>query len=256
MFDLTVKKRITVIREGERFVAGDDAIVEAPLSIRLNGREAAVLLCTPEKMESLALGYLYSTGHLNSLDDLAGMRLLGDGITVEVELRGGGPAGTCRDGGGSPGCGGSAALSNVPVLPAGGDALSITADEIRSLMEELQERAALFKATGGAHSAALAGEGRILLFCEDVSRHNAVDKIIGEALQQGMFTEDKVLLCSCRLSLEIVLKGAGLRVPLLISRAAPTSLGIERAHALNMTLVGFVRGRRLSVYTHPHRVKA
>lgn len=255
MFDLTAKKEITVIREGERIAAGDDVIVETPLSIRLNGKEVAVLPCTPERMECLALGYLYSGGYLNSLDDVAGIRMSGDSVTVEVELRGGDPAGMdYRDGGISPGCGGGAARSGVPVLPAG-DGSSITAGEIHTLMEELQERATLFRATGGAHSAALAGEGKILLFCEDISRHNAVDKIIGESLQQGIFMEDKALLCSCRLSLGIVLKGAGLRLPLLISRAAPTSLSIERAEALNMTLVGFVRGRRMSVYTHPYRVK-
>ncbi len=260
--DLTAKKIITVIRDGERLNVVDDVIAEAQLTIRLDGREWARLLCTPEKMESLALGYLFSRGCFTSLDDVAEMRLLGEGLAVEVELKGGSApaAGEAHGGGGSgPGWG------RAPVFPgafgvrhrqtAAEDALSITAGEIHSFMEEMQARASLFKATGGAHSAALAGKGGILLFCEDVSRHNAVDKVVGESLQRGISMENKALLCSFRISLEILLKGAGRRLPLFISRAAPTSLSIEKADALDITLVGFVRGRRMNVYTHPYRVK-
>lgn len=260
MSDLTVKKGITVIRNGVRAAAADDVSVEAPLTIRLNGREAAVLLCTPEKMESLVLGCLYSRGHIASLDDVADMCLLKDGVTMEVELKyGGGPEEGFKGRAGGPECGGSPFFSGAPgvppLQPVRNDTLTVAAGEIHLLMEELQARASLFRNTGGAHSAALAGEGRILLFCEDIGRHNAVDKIIGESLRRGAPVGDKALLCSCRLSLGILQKAARLGLPLLISRAAPTSLSIERADALNITLVGFVRENRMNIYTHPYRVR-
>ncbi len=261
MTELTARKEITVVREGERNVTGDDVVVEAPLTIFLNGKELVTLLCTPEKLESLALGFLRSEGLLNSIDEVAGLRLHSDRGAVEVELKE--KSGLLDKLYGrrtiTSGCGKGtvfySALDALRSSPLSGDEVSLTAGEIHSLMGELQERSSLFKATGGVHSAALAGGGKILLFCEDIGRHNAVDKIIGECLQQGMAMDDKVLVCSGRLSSEILLKAAKLRLPMLISRAAPTTLSIELAESLNITLVGFVRGRRMNIYTHPYRVK-
>jgi FdhD protein len=121
-------------------------------------------------------------------------------------------------------------------------------------MRSLQDKAAMFKETGGVHSAAVADLDRIIFFCEDIGRHNAVDKIAGQCLVDGVSLEDKVLITSGRLSSEMLLKAAKLQLPLLISRSAPTSLSIELAEALNITLVGFVRGRRMNIYTHAWRV--
>lgn len=261
MAELTARKEITVIRDGERRLSGDDVVVEAPLTIYLNGKELVTLLCTPEKIESLALGFLRSEGLLSSLDDVTGLRLRDDRGAVEVELKN--KSGLLEKLYGrrtiTSGCGkGTVFFSALDALrssPVRGDTVSLTAGEIHSLMGELQERSLLFKATGGVHSAALAGSGKILLFCEDIGRHNAVDKIIGECLQQRITMEDKALVCSGRLSSEILLKAAKLRLPVLISRAAPTTLSIELAESLNITLVGFVRGRRMNIYTHSYRVK-
>lgn len=260
MSELIAKKRVTVIREGRKGAAGDDVAVEAPLTIRLNGEELVILLCTPEKRESLALGFLHSAGVLASYGDVTGMFLREDGKAVEVELKNRDMPGGKVYGGaaGFPGCPNGSSISGIfdalSGCPPEGDAVSLPAEMIYSLMGELQERAVLFRATGGVHSAALAGGGKILLFCEDISRHNAVDKIIGECLRQGICMDDKALLCSCRPSFGILLKAARLRLPLLISRSAPSTLSIELAERLNITLVGFVRDRRMNIYTHPRRV--
>ncbi|NLA27854.1 MAG: formate dehydrogenase accessory sulfurtransferase FdhD [Firmicutes bacterium] len=260
MSGLTARKNIIVIREGKKVAAGDDVVVEAPLTIFLNGEELVTLLCTPEKRESLAIGFLYSAGLLTSLDDLVSLCLQDDGKAVRVELKNGGAPGGKLNGTlmGSPGCTREmilpGALAEPDDCPAGEDALLLTAGEIHFLMSELQERAALFKTTGGVHSAALSGGGKLLLFCEDISRHNAIDKIVGECLQRQISMDDKALLCSCRPSFGILLKAARLRLPLLVSRAAPSTLSIEMADSLNITLVGFVRGRRMNIYTHPRRI--
>jgi len=123
-------------------------------------------------------------------------------------------------------------------------------------MESLQQQAVLFKATGGVHSAALADTEKILFFCEDIGRHNAIDKIIGEAIKAGTATDDKIIVSSGRLSSEILLKAAKLQIQMLVSRAAPTSLSIELAESLNITLVGFVRGKRINIYSHGWRIVA
>ena len=118
----------------------------------------------------------------------------------------------------------------------------------------LQEKAELFRITGGIHSAALCTPEGVVYFCEDIGRHNAVDKIIGLCLKNSVTIEDKILVTSGRISSEILVKTAKLGIPILISRAAPTTLSIELADKLGITLIGFVRGRRFNVYCHTDRV--
>ncbi len=120
----------------------------------------------------------------------------------------------------------------------------------------MQERAELFKLTGGAHSCALADkQGSIILFTEDISRYNTIDKILGEAFLKNIFREDKIILTSCRITLDILIKIAFGRVPIIISRAAPTDQAIDLAQRIGITLVGFVRGERMNIYTHPERIE-
>jgi FdhD protein len=104
------------------------------------------------------------------------------------------------------------------------------------------------------HSAALADSEKIIFFYEDIGRHNAIDKIIGECLLGSVSTDDKIIVTSGRLSSEVLLKAAKLKIQLLISRSAPTSLSVEIAETLNITLVGFVRGQRMNIYSHAWRV--
>ena len=126
--------------------------------------------------------------------------------------------------------------------------------QIRNWMNLMHERSVLYKATGGVHGAALVDQQRVLFFCEDIGRHNAVDKIIGECLIGNISLEGKALITTGRLSSEILLKSARLSLPLLVSRSAPTSLAVELAEQLNITVVGFARGTRMVVYTHSWRI--
>ena len=255
----TVQKQIVVLRDGHKETLSDPVTVEAPMTIFLNGEELVTLLCTPEKMDLLALGFLRSEGLLASLDEVTALRLKEDEGLVEVELKGG--AGLAERLYGkrtiTSGCGKGTvffqALDALRSRPVSGT-LKLPAERAWELMRSLQEKAVMFKETGGVHSAAVADLEGIILFCEDIGRHNAVDKIAGQCLVEGIALEDKVLVTSGRLSSEMLLKAAKLQLPLLISRSAPTSLSIELAEALNITLVGFVRGRRMNIYTHAWRV--
>jgi FdhD protein len=257
--ELSKEKMIVAWRDGETAAAADQVVVEAPLTIYLNGAELITLLCTPDKLDRLAIGFLRSEGILASLDEVTGLRVRQDEGLVEVELkRPPGPAGRIYGKRTiTSGCGKGTvffnALDALRSKPLAGK-ISLQAAQVLALMRAMQEKALLFKATGGVHGAALADPERILIFCEDIGRHNAVDKIAGECLLTGVSLEDKILLSTGRMSAEILLKAAKLRLPVLISRAAPTSLSIELAEALNITLIGFVRGRRMNVYTHSRRV--
>ena len=113
----------------------------------------------------------------------------------------------------------------------------------------------LFKSTGGAHAAALCDSDRLLVFKEDIGRHNAVDKAFGECLTNGIETEGKLLLTSGRISSEILLKSVKRGIAILASRSAPTSLAVQFAEKAGLTLVGFVRGKRMNVYSNAQRIK-
>jgi FdhD protein len=255
----TAEKNVTRLDGDRREVVGDQVVIEAPLTIYLNGSELVTLLCTPEKIDCLALGFLRSEGFVTALDDLQSVRPRAEEGLVEVEL---------KDQKGleeklfgkrtiTSGCGKGTIFYNVldslRSAPLTGT-LKISAAKVWELNGELQKKALLFKTTGGVHSAALADSEQLLYFHEDIGRHNAVDKIIGECLLNGTATEDKALFTSGRLSSEILLKAAKLKIQLIVSRAAPTSLSVELSEALNITLVGFVRGRRMNIYSHPWRI--
>ncbi len=258
-----VQKRIVRIRSGENGTAeelDDQVTVEAPVTIYLNGSELVTLLCTPEKIDCLALGFLRSEGLLTSLDDLDTIRVQEDKGLVEIDLKSKADLAEKLYGKRTvtSGCGKGTVFFNVlDSLHSSSleGTLEIAPDRVISLMESLQDKAEVFKKTGGVHSAALASREQILYFYEDIGRHNAIDKIIGECILDRIATDDKIIISSGRLSSEILLKTVKLKIQMLISRAAPTSLCIELAEKLNVTLVGFVRGRRLNIYSHPWRIK-
>ena len=132
----------------------------------------------------------------------------------------------------------------IEVLPA----------EIFNMVEKFISRSKIFKATGGIHGAALCDTKGIIVFSEDIGRHNAIDKVFGECMLRDFSTHDRIIVTSGRISSEIVLKVARTEIPLLISKSAPTDIGVKLADDLGITLVGFVRKRRMNVYTHAHRV--
>ena len=132
--------------------------------------------------------------------------------------------------------------------------LKISAPEVSILVEEFVQRSKVFKATGGVHSAALCDATKILLFSEDIGRHNAIDKIFGECLLKEVPTDDHIVVTSGRVSSEILLKVARRNIPILISKSAPTNLGVKLATQLGMTLIGFARGKRMNAYASSWRI--
>ena len=123
------------------------------------------------------------------------------------------------------------------------------------LEQELRKQQAVFESTGGLHASALFDlDGNFISVREDVGRHNALDKLLGYALQQGMSTRDLILVFSGRMSSEVVLKAAKIGVGVLLSKSAPTDLALKLAQDLGITCVGFIRRGEMNVYTHPERI--
>ncbi|NLZ39334.1 MAG: formate dehydrogenase accessory sulfurtransferase FdhD [Firmicutes bacterium] len=251
-------KQIVSVKAGKALMVEDPVIREVPLTIYLNGREFVTLLYTPEMPEMLAIGFLRSEGLIKDAADIISLRFDEEQSFIFVETKGGDLVeklyGKRTI---TSGCGkGTVFYSVLDALksnPVQSD-FSLTSEQVMQLMKKLQEKAILFKQTGGIHSAALCSDEDILYFCEDIGRHNAVDKLVGMCLKDKIEITDKVLATSGRVSSEILVKTAKLGIPVLISRAAPTTLSIELAEKLGITLVGFVRGRRFNIYANHERI--
>ena len=121
-------------------------------------------------------------------------------------------------------------------------------------MADFQNRSIGFKETGGVHSAGLANTHQILVIREDIGRHNTIDKILGYSLANSIDLSDKIILSSGRVSSEILLKIQKTQIGVVISRSAPTDQAIKHAEDCDLTLIGFVRGRRMNVYSGIHRI--
>jgi FdhD protein len=237
----------------------DTVVREFPLTITLNDRELVTLLCSPTGLDYLAIGFLLSEGFLKSRDEINKLIVDDRRGVVRVE--------TNQELAHDPlfkrlitsGCGRGASFYDAS------DAVNweklesstvISASRIADLVREFQQRSMIFRTTGGVHSAALCNAQGISLFAEDIGRHNAIDKIFGECLLTGISTEDRIIVTSGRISSEILLKIAKRKIPILISKSAPTNLGIKLANDMGVTLVGFVRGYRMNIYSGGWRISA
>jgi FdhD protein len=232
--------------------------VEEPLEIRIAGRPVAVTMRTPGHDEELALGFCLSEGlHPEEA------RVPGDltANAVEVVATGFDPGRLQRSFYTTSSCGvcGKGALEAVAVdAERVTSSWKTTAALAASLPERLGEAQAAFAATGGLHASGLFDRaGRLLCLREDVGRHNALDKVIGWAfLNDRLPLADSLICLSGRISFELVQKAAVAGCPVLVAVGAPSSLSVELAADRGMTLCGFVRGERLTVYTEAWRIEA
>ncbi len=260
MTDSLEKVEILRVTDQGQATVEDIVVGEFPMTLMLNDQELVTLLCTPSDLKYLAAGFLFSEGFIESKDDIRQVTASEGTGVVRVEIEA--PEGIDRETLFSriitSGCGRGASFYSATDLS--GEKVqslaSIPVANILALTKEFQHRSETYRATGGVHSAALCDERSILVFSEDIGRHNAMDKVFGECLMKDIPTEDRVVVTSGRISSEILLKVSRRKVPILLSKSAPTSLGVKLANDLGITLVGFVRGKRANVYTNAWRVVA
>lgn len=237
----------------------DKVIREQRIELVLNDTPLLAMLALPCDVEALALGFLVSEGLWRDRDRLPEVRFdsssgralcLGrfdedavDGIHHRWAFGTGcGGGGTARD---------PSRLAECRPLTS---RMTVQASRLAVLRREFTKRTALYRLTGGVHACALADLEGVRLFAEDVGRHNAFDKVAGMALQCHMDLSDKIALTTGRLSAEIVAKAIAHGVPLLASPSAPTAMGVQWSRRFGLTLVGFLRGERMNVYTGYQRV--
>ncbi|GDX31263.1 sulfurtransferase FdhD [Actinomycetes bacterium] len=260
--------RVERFAGGVRSEVADEVAVEEPLEIRIAGCPPWLTMRTPGADIDLALGWLVSEGVISNSEEVvtaqecSGGEGLDRATSVDVTLQAGVTPPRARAYAASSSCGVCGSDANLDVLsrcrwPLAGVATSVSADTLVGFPAQLRAAQRGFGRTGGLHAAGLfdARSGQALVIREDVGRHNAVDKVIGWALREGLLPgSGLVLQVSSRASFELVQKAAAAGVPILSSVSAPTSMAIELARAANVTLACFVRESTFNLYAEPARV--
>jgi FdhD protein len=226
---------------------------EVPLKVYVNGGELITLVCTPQDLRELALGFLHLEGIIDGVEEVAKLRVRADEGRIDVRLTRDVELPTRRllirgVGGGSTFTG--PAMQPKPVVFS----LRVTPSQILALMERLYDEAKLYLSTGGVHTSALSDGQQLLFVASDVGRHNSINKMQGYCLRRGVDTRDRILLTTGHLSTEMLNKGARMQVPVLVSRSSPTDLGIKVAKARGLTLIGYARGGQMHVYSGEERM--
>lgn len=248
-------------QDGEARTTSDTVTTEARIELDINdGRQQLAMLCTPRDLEALAAGFLFGEGVLRRGEDLQSVQVAPDGrrVLVRGEFDGDALEELTSSWTWGTGCGrgGTRHDVNAPARGAVQAGRVVTAEALFDLARQFQAKTDLWRRTGGVHACALASAERIVHFAEDVGRHNAFDKVIGKAVLAGEPLTDKLILTTGRISAEIVAKATACGLGILASRGAVTSLAAALARRSGLTLVGFLRGRRLNVYTGPERIAA
>ncbi len=241
------------IKNGRVETVEQPVVREFPLRLTVNGLELATLVASPHQLNFLTVGFLRLQGFIDSLDDLAALGVCSEFGAAHVRLHrvelperlrpvltsGCGTGITF----GAPG-------ESLPAVPA----RHYHSGEVTALMTELFRRAEQYRSHGGIHSAAVGEGGKLLLFAEDLGRHNTLDRLAGEALFKRLDLAGKMLVTSGRVSTEMVAKAARLGIGLIASRTSPTDMAVRLSREAGIVLAGYVRGEDFTIYTHPQRL--
>ncbi len=201
----------------------DNVCIEESFQIYLNNEFIGELIASPSQLEELGAGHVICEGLASGV---SGVQVSGDEIRVHAEA----PDGKCTT----------------------GYSVTIEKEHISEVMDSI--RSEIWERTGGTHCSVLFSDGRLIARSEDIGRHNTVDKVVGYAILKNIDLSTCVLGCSGRQPAAMVSKAANAGIPIVISRSAPTDKGIRTADLAGVTLIGFARGNRFTVYTHPDRI--
>lgn len=275
MGQVTARRRVKHLAAGLAITRQEILAVEEPLEIRVNGTPVTVTMRTPGSDIELAQGFLLTEGVIARRDDVQTIRYcngrdpaaaesvntynvldvtLAEGVDVPS-------LDVTRNFYTTSSCGvcGKASLDAVRLISRhapGDDTSTVAAAVLKAMPDQLREAQKVFATTGGLHAAALVGlDGTMLVVREDIGRHNAVDKVVGWALERGRVPlAGSVLLVSGRASFELTQKALMAGIPVLAAVSAPSSLAVSLAEESGITLVAFLRADSMNVYTRADRV--
>lgn len=237
----------------------DDIVIEFPLTVYINDEEFATMVCSPRNLDEMVIGFLASEGVIHFRKEIKDMKIDADRGFAYIELHSKEIKnqqyfskrfiGSC--------CGKSRQFyfqNDVRTAKTSMAKTKITSRQCIELMKKMQDDSLVFKNTGGVHNAALCTPDELIVSRSDIGRHNALDKLYGYSLLNGVSVKDKILVFSGRISSEVLTKAAKIGVGIVLSKSAPTDLAIQLAEDLNITAVGFIRGGSFNIYSHPERI--
>jgi FdhD protein len=254
--EINQQVNIERLTAGKREIVDADVVTEVTLTIFLNNKEIATLLCSPSALDFLAVGYLASAGLVSSRNDVRNVKLDKQHSTVHVETFKE-ISGESAKRGLSAGRSKGYSFYNFTDIIQGMKIYSekrISAASIYKIVGEFKQQSNLNKLTAGSHCAALCDEETIVYFAADIDEHNALDKILGEYLMNGVESPDAIMVVSCEITSEILTGIARRHIGVVISNSAATDRAVSLANQANMTLVGLVGEDSMNIYTNSWRI--
>jgi FdhD protein len=231
-------------------------ITEQSVTLTVNNEPWLTFMCTPIDMEELAAGFLYNEQIVGSLKEIASIRICpaGDNIDVWLSHKVVRPESWTRTSGCSGGNTSVGQFKPQTGVTKAKNGYLMTPEKISSLIEGLSKAQDLYHETGGVHTSAMSDGERIILVAEDIGRHNTLDKLAGKLLLDKIKMRRRILLTTGRISSEMMQKAARMKIAVVISRTSPSTLSVQMAEELDITLIGYARGKRFTIYAHPERV--
>jgi FdhD protein len=237
--------------DGDLFEHGQHEVVEEiPIALFINGRHSMTAMMSPLNLEDFVTGYLFTEQIIKNVDEIESIKIEKNRISVITKnlFKVLGPKKTILSG-----CGGSTSFIDVEKLPKIHSDFSISAGTITTALRSVLD-SDIHRTTGGFHMVALLDTQRVISVAEDIGRHNAVDRIIGHALRNGIDLSKTFVISSGRISSEMVRKCLTANIPIIVSRSATTTLSVDIANKTGLTVIGFARGGKLNIYSHPERI--
>ncbi|WP_406660976.1 formate dehydrogenase accessory sulfurtransferase FdhD [Methanolobus sp. ZRKC3] len=225
-------------------------IEEMPLAVKVNGRQALTAMISPDMLREFVIGFLYTEGIIKGIDEIESIKIEDSNASVLTT---------------NPfkilaskktvlsGCGGTMSYLDIAKLPEIRSSLTIDSQTIRNSVKEGLD-SQLHVLTGGIHVVALYNSDGRMYAVEDIGRHNALDKIIGYALENNIDLSSTYIICSGRISSEMARKCLIANIPIVVSRGATTTLTVDIARSRGLTIVGFVRSKKMNIYSGGERI--
>jgi FdhD protein len=234
-------------------VMDDHVISEHHMNVFINDQLAFKMVCTPQNLDQLVLGFMFSEGYISGIDEVDYVYICEFGERVKVQLNKNIKLSELShiSKSDATACGNNHVIREIKSDQSLNKltAIDFELDSLFKLSDACNHQAVLFKETGGTHSCSMLTENGEILFCEDIGRHNAVDKLIGKALIEGYDLRKGILFTSGRIPSDMVIKVIRSGIPVIASHSAPTGQAVDLAKMYNLCLIGFVRGKRLNKYS-------
>ncbi len=244
--------------ENDAQIFEDVTIEEARLNLFLNGEKAISMMTIPKDQDAHAIGFLMSENVISSLEDIKEIKVSQDGLRVDIKANIDEKSlqNLYKEKTLVSGCGGGVTgnIEGSLEIPFNQSSFKVKPETIYSEVKKFYQESELYLLTGCVHKAMIYLLDGTTITAEDIGRHNAIDKVVGKCILKKLDTKKSILFVSGRLSSEMVTKAVMHKIPIVVSRTAPTYLGVQTANKHGLTLIGFARGKRMNIYTHSGRI--